>query len=123
MKLFLSCLAWFVLFGCATSGSQTTKLRMGMTREEVIHIMGHPIAVSASEDTEFLHYQVAPDWALGDPTVASPYQVALRDGHVVAYGNLSAPIHTVQDIRYSGAMTNVIRNEGITTNVIEKRKR
>lgn len=48
-------LAALVVFsGCTTQ--DTTKLHLGMTKEEVIKIMGKPYSVGANADTEYLNY-------------------------------------------------------------------
>lgn len=49
-----------ILAGCVTSGTQTkmNNVSVGMTKGEVIEVMGQPDSVSATEGVEYLIYQL-----------------------------------------------------------------
>lgn len=72
-----------VLCGCVT-GERIDDVQIGMSRAEVIDILGDPTGVRRLEDDEALHYDnrymsfFSPDKA--------DYYVILRSGAVVEYG-------------------------------------
>jgi hypothetical protein len=83
-------LLWIVLVGivaagCATSG-KIRSVRLGMTKQEVITVMGTPESVSAQGRTEYLNYALSEtdDDALSG--ITRPYYVRLVDGRVESYG-------------------------------------
>jgi len=55
---------------------------LGMSKENVIKIMGKPISTSAIEGTEYLNY------TLTDPVyyTPDPYYVCIKEGKVSSYG-------------------------------------
>lgn len=79
----------FTLAGCQAAiygtASDLEGLSLGMTKAEVIKVLGSPVAVHADGDKgeEYLIYKrmkhVISDWA-------RTYQVTLRNGRVVKYG-------------------------------------
>jgi len=74
----LSC----VLFGCATA-YKISDIRTGMSRAEVVTVLGNPAGTGVDGDREYLNYKLlesAHDWG---PT---PYTVVLQDGKVVSFG-------------------------------------
>ena len=75
-------LVGFVLFfGCAGSSKNMNKLRLGMTKTEVIDAMGQPDSTSASRDVEFLKYRF-----YSEGLFTSEYYVKLQSGSVDAFG-------------------------------------
>ena len=71
--------------GCACMGkpliSRTNELRLGMTKDEVISILGEPVSTQANiEEGERLEYWVSEHF------MAVPYSVTIKDGKVVKYG-------------------------------------
>lgn len=90
MKIFsILCLACLAL-GCSTthrgfSQPDLTKVRVGMTRQEVVKAMGRPDSVAVQGNTEYLEY----GWdQFMDGVVGSAewYYVRLIDGQVESYG-------------------------------------
>jgi hypothetical protein len=57
------------------------KLRLGMSKTEVIEAMGQPDSTSASRDIEFLKYHFC-----SEGLFTSEYYVKLQSGRVDAYG-------------------------------------
>lgn len=74
-----------IISGCATSGI-INKVQIGMSKGEVIKVMGEPVSVSAKSGTEYLNYKLS---ETGDDAFrgwTSPYYVRLIDGKVDSYG-------------------------------------
>jgi hypothetical protein len=85
------------LVGCATPANKMNLISVGMTKAEVIEILGIPVSTAATENTEYLRYwlpetnlavavlfssddaSVKPDWS---------YFVRIINGKVNAYGRL-----------------------------------
>lgn len=83
-------LLWIVLVGlvvagCATAG-QISGVRLGMTKQEVIAVMGPPVSVSAKGRTEYLNYALSETDDQELYGITKPYYVRLVDGHVESYG-------------------------------------
>ena len=70
-----------LFFGCAGSSKNMNKLRLGMSKTEVIEAMGPPDSTSASRDIEFLKYRF-----YSEGLFTSEYYVKLQNGSVDAYG-------------------------------------
>lgn len=78
----------WALLGCAT-GPKLSRLSVGMTKAEVISILGSPNSTSADADSEVLTYgqDTFWDWAgLRDGTV---YLTVFKNGKLVQYGRAS----------------------------------
>jgi outer membrane protein assembly factor BamE (lipoprotein component of BamABCDE complex) len=73
--------ATLLLTGCAISASRMNSLRLGMTKAEVIEVMGNPQSTSAKSDVEYLRYRF-----LSEGIFASEYFVKFQDGKVDAFG-------------------------------------
>jgi hypothetical protein len=74
-----------LFFGCATA-RKINQINVGMTKEEVIAVMGPPVSTSAKEGVEYLNYKLSEtddDAFMGWTT---PYYVRIRDGKVDAFG-------------------------------------
>jgi hypothetical protein len=74
----------FLLAGCF-AGQQITQIDAGMSREQVIGILGRPDAYRSAGDTEAMTYsnRLMPGWSWGD---TADYNVVLTNGRVSAYG-------------------------------------
>lgn len=70
-----------LFFGCAGSSKNMNKVRLGMSKTEVIEAMGQPDSTSASRDIEFLKYRFC-----SEGLFTSEYYVKLQSGRVDAYG-------------------------------------
>lgn len=71
-----------LMLACATTSSDLGKLRLGMSKDEVIMALGKPHAVSAEGTVEFLTYNLDNDNIGGK----SPYFVRLLNGTVDGFG-------------------------------------
>jgi hypothetical protein len=77
-------LAGVVFFlGCAGLANNMNKLRLGMSKAEVIQAMGPPCSTSANREAEYLKYRF-----YYDGLFTSEYYVKLQDGKVDAFGRL-----------------------------------
>ena len=76
--------AAFLLAGCF-AGQQITRIDAGMSREQVIDILGRPDGYRSAGDSEAMTYsnRLMPGWSWGDTT---DYNVVLTNGRVSAYG-------------------------------------
>ena len=74
-----------LLIGCATSHKMNS-VSLGMTKQQVIGILGPPVSTSATQGVEYLNYRFSetPDHAYYG--VTTPYFVRLVEGQVEAYG-------------------------------------
>jgi outer membrane protein assembly factor BamE (lipoprotein component of BamABCDE complex) len=72
-----------IAYGCATT-SKMNSISLGMSKAEVIEIMGKPVSTSAVEGTQYLNY------TLTDPVYYTPdfYYVCIREGKVFSYGRM-----------------------------------
>ncbi len=70
-----------LLSSCATVG-RTNRLRVGMSKEEAISVMGTPKSTSASDSIEYLEYSLL-DKFMGKH---HEYYIALRNNKVFEYG-------------------------------------
>lgn len=89
MKTALLMMALVFLCGCVGPVGYTRslgKLQIGMTKAEVIRVMGEPNSVSATENVEYLNYHLAPAGAMSDVSLMKTYFVRIVDGKVNAYG-------------------------------------
>ncbi len=88
-KTLLATVLTFLLTGCQAivygTASDFEKVGVGMTKDQVIAVLGAPVSVGADADKreEYLIYKrmkhAISEWP-------RTYQVTLRDGHVVRYG-------------------------------------
>jgi hypothetical protein len=80
-RFVLISLSVIFFLGCAGSSKKMNKLKIGMTKQEVIEAIGQPNSSSAIRNVESLRYRL-------NPGGFSPneYYVKLLDGKVVTYG-------------------------------------
>lgn len=76
-----------LLFGCATA-HKINKVRIGMTKAEVIAVMGHPVSVSAKEETVYLNYKLSETSEEAFHGLSTPYYIRILNGRVDAFGRL-----------------------------------
>ena len=76
-------LAMLLLFvgGCAGSASIMNNLNVGMTKADVINVLGPPDYTSAKKDTEILCYKLTTGGLFKDS-----YFVIIKEGSVDRYG-------------------------------------
>ena len=79
-NLTLAIAAYVILAGCVTPAHRISKIHIGMTKEEVIALMGRPESTSAQASTEYLNY------SLQEIHGIVPYYVRVLDGRVESYG-------------------------------------
>ncbi len=84
MRALLLGLVAILLAGCIT-GDQVREIAVGMTRAEVVEIMGAPDGVQANGSTEVLKYsnRLMSGWSWD----RTDYYVTLTQGRVSSYGN------------------------------------
>lgn len=73
------------LAGCATA-YKINQVSLGMTKAEVIKVMGEPVSISATENQEYLNYQLAETAEDGFNGDYTPYAIVLQSGKVASYG-------------------------------------
>ena len=99
LVLLVCTLALACVVGCVSQKQATTQLRLGMTKSEVIQLMGRPNWVNAEENIECLVYIIAqetnhavsygdvnPGLITSTASLKLPYIVRFLDGVVVGYG-------------------------------------
>ncbi|MBI4991434.1 hypothetical protein HZB96_05065 [Candidatus Gottesmanbacteria bacterium] len=70
-----------LIAGCATA-AKMNRLSVGMSKDEVIKVMGNPNSQKASEGVECLEYYLS-NSMMGD---TGTYWVMMKDGKVIQYG-------------------------------------
>lgn len=71
------------------SAQRTRDLRLGMTREEAIAVMGQPVGVGAEAGGEFLYYKLDEESFAKSGGYLAPYFVRLVDGRVESFGRMA----------------------------------
>jgi outer membrane protein assembly factor BamE (lipoprotein component of BamABCDE complex) len=64
------------------------KVQIGMTKSEVIKIIGNPTSVSAKDKSEYLNYRLSETDDQAWDGITVPYYVRLINGRVDSYGRL-----------------------------------
>lgn len=85
MKYIFVILAPFFLFGCATA-YKINNVKIGMTKQEVIAVIGKPSSISAKDGTEYLNYRFSETDDHAFMGVTTPYYVRLINSKVDSYG-------------------------------------
>lgn len=83
--LFLSLAVCIAMSACATA-EKIGGIHLGMTKQEVIAVMGPPASVSAQGRSEYLNYALSETDDQAFYGVTRPYYVRLIDGRVDSYG-------------------------------------
>ncbi len=73
-----------LLVGCSTSAKKLAQVSPGMTKAQVISVLGSPESVSGQDDTEFFIYTLSNSW--NSPLWNEKYYVRFVNGKVVRYG-------------------------------------
>ena len=76
----------FLLSGCFAKAGRTSGVHYGMSKQEVIAVMGAPINVSTRGGSEYLSYPVCDIDNQTPNGIMRPYVVRLIDGRVESYG-------------------------------------
>lgn len=84
-NLLCAVLIGFFVTACATAG-KISGVRLGMTKQEVIAVMGQPASVSAQGRSEYLNYSLSETDDQAFYGITRPYYVRLIDGRVESYG-------------------------------------
>lgn len=79
------------LSGCLTPASKINAVHLGMTKAEVLAVMGPPASITADQTAEYLNYGLAEGFTTGYTAVQTPYEIKLVNGKVVSYGRAGAP--------------------------------
>jgi hypothetical protein len=85
MKTIFLALSFVSLFSGCTTGEKMSNLERGMTRQQVVAILGRPDAVRSNGPYEQLEYtnRLITGWGWD----RSDFNVILKDGRVVEYGH------------------------------------
>lgn len=74
-----------LLAGCATA-NKISAVQLGMTKDDVVKVMGKPTSVSAQGDSEYLNYALSETDNDAFYGWTKPYYVRLVNGKVESYG-------------------------------------
>ena len=77
----------FLLAGCATA-NKISNVQMGMTKQDVIRVMGPPVSTSATGKTEYLNYSLSETDDQAFYGITKPYYVRIINGRVDSFGRL-----------------------------------
>ena len=97
---FLALMAIGVLFAGCLSSARLNEVRVGMTKDEVIALLGTPDSTSAQANIVYLTYYLSVEGT--GRTVDQPYLVRLVDGKVESFGRFAQ----LTDIYYRPPATN-----------------
>lgn len=81
--LMISLAIW--LAGCATA-HKINKVQTGMTKSEVIKVMGSPVSITEKGGSEYLNYSLSETDDQAYYGITRPYYVRLINGRVDSYG-------------------------------------
>ena len=84
-KLLATILLSLILSACATSG-KINRISLGMTKAEVIGLMGAPVSTSATDGTEYMNYRLSETSDEAFEGRTTPYFVRIVNGRVDSYG-------------------------------------
>jgi hypothetical protein len=90
-RLLLLLLLCAGLAGCVSMASRLDKIKVGMSREEVIRIMGKPESTMQSLQGEILRYELNEsinDW------MPATYYIYIANGKVKQFGRMGVPQDT-----------------------------
>jgi hypothetical protein len=71
------------LFAGCTTADQLNKLRIGMSKDQVVAVLGQPDSTSAQANIEYMTYYLSNDSSYGRD---QPYMVRLVEGKVESFG-------------------------------------
>ena len=76
------------LISCSGTSYKMNDLFIGMTKEDVVLVLGKPVSISAKDGTEYLNYQFSENSDQAFYGLTVPYFVRLINGKVDSYGKL-----------------------------------
>jgi len=85
MRQLALCLLILAVAACATA-TRTERLRIGMTKADVIAAMGQPLSFGADRQSEILYYRLYEEGLASEPHT---YFVRLVGGKVDSFGRLT----------------------------------
>ena len=83
-----------LLSGCVAKAGRTSGVHYGMSKQEVVAVMGAPVSVSTHGSSQDLNYSVCETDNQTLSGIMHPYVVRLTDGRVESYGttdNIGSP--------------------------------
>lgn len=83
--VFLLMFVMAILTGCATA-HKMNNINLGMTKQQVVAILGSPASTSAITGIEYLNYRFSETDEHAFNGITTPYYVQIVDGKVIAYG-------------------------------------
>jgi hypothetical protein len=86
MRRLIVPLVLLALAGCETNATRTRDLRVGMTKADVISVLGTPMSMGADRQSEILYYRLT-EGTIGTETRA--YFVRVVDGKVDSFGRVN----------------------------------
>ena len=75
-----------LLSGCVAKAGRTSRVNQGMSKQEVIAVMGAPVSVSTHGSSQYFNYSVCDTENQTLNGIMRPYVVRLIDGRVESYG-------------------------------------
>lgn len=84
--LLLLTVAMTCLAGCVATHPKSAALRVGMTKDEALAVMGPPASVAANGRDEYLNYTITETSSDGYRSMIRPYYVRIFDGRVQSFG-------------------------------------
>lgn len=75
-----------LLSGCFAKAGRTSGVHYGMSKQEVVAVMGAPVSVSTQGSSQYLNYSVCDTDNQTLNGIMRPYVVRLMDGRVESYG-------------------------------------
>lgn len=85
-KLVVAVFMAALLIGCSTSAKRLAAVSPGMTKPQVINVLGSPESVSGQGSEEVFIYTLSNSW--NSNVWNEKYYVYFADGRVVRYGRL-----------------------------------
>jgi hypothetical protein len=80
--LLVLALLGLLVAGCTTTSDKLNNVKIGMTRSQVVALLGEPNSMSAQGNIEYLTYYLTNDVSGRD----QPYSVRMVDGKVESFG-------------------------------------
>jgi len=80
-RMIIVCFVLIFLIGCAASSKRLNNLDIGMTKAEVINVLGEPNYTSASNNVEILTYKFKSGSFNTDT-----FQIKIKNGKVERFG-------------------------------------
>ena len=86
----LTILLALFFIGCQTPASKINGVRLGMSRADVLAVMGTPFSITNDPTAEYLNYSLA-EGSTSIQAPSTPYEIKIVNGKVVSYGRAGAP--------------------------------